>query len=149
MTIAPRLVRLIETHSEQLVRSLLDKLQHSGRLTEFVGRVPPDEIRFRVREIYQHLGDWLLNKTEGDIEKWYTAIGWRRASQGVPLHQLLWAIITTKETLWEFLKHEGLVDRHVELFQELELFNLVDRFFDRALYYATIGYAQYKAARAA
>ncbi len=148
MMIAPRLVRLIETHSEQLVRNLLHKLEHSHRLTEF-RKVPPDEIRFRVHEIYQHLGDWLLNKTESDVERWYMAIGWRRASQGVPLHQLLWAIITTKENLWEFLKREGLVDRHVELFQELELFELVDRFFDRALYYATIGYAQYKATRAA
>jgi len=40
---------------------------------------------------------------------------------------------------------EALTDRPFELFQELELFQFVHRFFDRAAYFAAIGYQRYQA----
>jgi len=58
----------------------------------------------------------------------------------VALSQLLWAIILTKEHLWEYLKTEGLVDGPMEILQEVELFHLVDQFYARALFYAAVGY---------
>jgi len=45
-----------------------------------------------------------------------------------------------KENLWEFLKNEKVEDRPVEVFGELEMLQLLDRFFDRAVYYAAVGY---------
>lgn len=137
--IAPRLVRLIETHSEQLTQGLIQKLQKCDRLAD-LQKIPANEFQQRVYEIYHNLGEWLLSKTEADIERRYTLIGAHRAAQGVALSQLLWAIILTKEHLWEFLKREGLVDRPVEIVQEMELFHLVDQFFERALFYAAVGY---------
>jgi hypothetical protein len=38
-------------------------------------------------------------------------------------------------------------DRPVELFQEKELFQLVDQFFDRAVYFAAIGHERYQSAQ--
>ncbi len=140
--IAPRLVRLIQTHSEQLAQSLLKKVQNSPRLSEFCNNVPAHELRQRAFEIYRNLEDWLLAKTEADIEKRYTAIGARRAAQGVRLSQLILAIVTVKEHLWEFLLREGMAQAPVELYQELELLQLVDQFFDRAVCYAAIGHEQ-------
>ena len=46
------------------------------------------------------LGEWLTRKTECDIELRYTAIGERRAAQGVSLSHLMFAIVATKEHLW-------------------------------------------------
>ncbi len=147
--IAPRLVRLIETHSEQLAQALLKKVQNSPRLSDFHRKVPPHELRQRAYEIYRNLEDWLLAKTEEDVEHRYTAIGARRAAQGVPLSQLILAIVTVKEHLWEFLLREGMADRPVELYQQLELLQLVDQFFDRAVCCAARGYEQARMARAA
>jgi len=135
-----RLVRLIETHSDQLARGLLERIENSERCREFIHKVPPEELKQRVYEIYHNLGQWLLRKTERDVEQRYMAIGERRASQGVSLSQVVFAIIATKEHLWEYVAKEALADRPVELFQELELFQLVEQFFDRALYFAAIGY---------
>jgi hypothetical protein len=59
----------------------------------------------------------------------------------------MFAIIATKEHLWEFVAHEAMADRPIELFQELELFQLVEQFFDRALYFAAIGYERYQSAQ--
>src|SRR5581483_3262737 len=101
MMLAYRLVRLIETHSDALATSLLQKVQNS-EVVPLYSNVPAEELKQRVYEIYRHLGDWLLGKSEFDIEKRYAEIGARRAQQSVPLSQLTWTIILTKENLWEF-----------------------------------------------
>ena len=96
--LAYRLVRLIETHSDALAAGLLAKVQNS-ECTSRYRNVPPQDLKERVYEIYRHLGDWLLGKSEFDIEKRYLEIGERRAAQHVPLSQLIRAIILTKENL--------------------------------------------------
>jgi hypothetical protein len=40
--------------------------------------VPPGELEQRVYEIYRHLADWLLGKSELNVEKRYTEIGAKR-----------------------------------------------------------------------
>jgi len=134
-----RLVRLIETHSEALAACLLDRVQNSDAMPDY-GKVPPEELKERVYEIYRHLGDWLIAKDEFDLERRYLTIGARRALQSVPLSQVAWAIILTKENLWEFIKKEIAIERPVEVFGELEMLQMLDHFFDRAIYYAAVGY---------
>jgi hypothetical protein len=148
MMLAYRLVRLIETHSEQLACGLLKKLESCERCDSFT-ETPQEEFRQRVTEIYQHLGEWLLGKSDQEIERRYREIGQRRAHQGVPLSQLLWAIALTKENLIEFLQHESLELKPVEMMGELEIVQLLEQFFDRAVYYAALGHEQAQAARAA
>jgi len=147
MMLAYRLVRLIETHSDALAASLLTKVEQS-ELTQGYRNVPPEELKQRVYEIYRHLGDWLLGKSEFDIEQRYLEIGARRAHQHVPLSQVVWTITLTKENLWEFLKQESVPDRPVEVFGELEMLQLLEQFFDRAIYYAAIGHERVTAAHA-
>lgn len=139
MMILYRLVRLIETHSEALATCLLDRVQNS-EITADYAAVPPQELKERVAEIYRHLGDWLMHKDEPELKARYFRIGARRAQQGVPFSQVAWAIVLTKDNLWAFLKTESTPDRPVEVFGELEMLQLLDHFFDRAIYYAAVGY---------
>ncbi len=139
MMLAYRLVRLIETHSDILAGNLLTKAQ-SSPITKAYVDVPQEELKQRVYEIYRHLGEWLLGRSEVELETRYLEIGARRAHQGIPLSQLTWAIILTKENLWEFVKEEIPQERALEIFGELELLQLLERFFDRAIYYAAVGY---------
>jgi hypothetical protein len=134
-----RLVRLIETHSQALAACLLARVQIS-EATPAYRNVPPEELKARVYEIYHHLGDWLINRDEFDLEQRYLKIGARRAQQNVPLSQVAWAIILTKDNLWEFLKKELVLERPVEVFGELEMLQMLNHFFDRAVYYAAVGY---------
>lgn len=140
--IALRLVRLIESHSDELTSELLVKLQTYPR-TRDLRKVPVEELRRRLHEILQHLGDWLLTKTGNDIEQHYVQIGERRAAQGVALSDFCWAIILTKEHIWEFLQRQGFLRGPVEIYGELELLRLLDQFFDRALCFASEGYEQH------
>ena len=139
MMLAYRLLRLVENHSEALAAGLLEKTRNSPLLPGY-RHVPPGELEQRVYEIYRHLADWLLGKSELDVEQRYLEIGAKRARQDVPLSQLIWAIILTKKNLWDFLKQEAVLDRPAEISGELEVEELLDQFFDRAIYYAAVGY---------
>jgi len=146
--IALRLVHLIESHSEELAEGLTKKLLSSDR-TRDLRKVPADELHHRCHEIYRNLSDWLLNKTEHDIEKVYKGLGARRAAQRVSIAGLTWAILLTKEHLWAFLEWEGVHGGLHNVFGELELLRLLDQFFDRAVYYAAEGYEEAITSKAA
>jgi hypothetical protein len=138
--IALKLVRLIETHSEQLAHSLMYKVDECTKCAEFKKLVARQEQENRALEIYQNLSDWLLNKTEHDLFTTYTAIGKRRFEQGVPFHQLIWALLLSKQNLWDFIEHEVVEESAMLLRGEFELLRLLDQFYERSLYYAALGY---------
>ena len=81
-----------------------------------------------------------MGKDEFPLEHRYSQIGARRASQRVPLSEVIWVIVLTKENLWDFVKKESVLERPVEVFGELEMLQLLEQFFDRAIYYASVGY---------
>ena len=137
--LAIRLVRLIETHIEQLSRDLSENVWNSPRSGD-LSKVPASELQARTREIYRNLCDWLQDKTETQVERRYTELGAMRAQQGVAYSHFVWAIISTKEHVRAFVQREGLSESAMELHGELELLHLLGQFFDHALYYTAVGY---------
>jgi hypothetical protein len=134
-----RLVRLIEGHSEALAQGLAEQIRKSERTADF-HKIPPKDLRLAATEVYRNLGEWLLQKTESDIESRFKAIAARRAAEGISLHQLAWALMLTRDHLWYFLRQQALPDNIVALHGELELEQLINQFFDRAIFYAILGY---------
>ena len=141
MMFSYRLVRLIETHADALAAGLEERVLSNSQVAHF-RNLPAHELKERVYEVYRHLGEWLLGKNELDVEQRYREIGARRARQRVPLSEVIQAVVLTKENLWEFLKGEAVVDRAVEIMGELELLQMLEMFFDRAIYYAAVGYEE-------
>lgn len=137
-----RLIRLLDTHSEQLAETLFAALESAPECAD-LRKVPQDHLRVRSHEIYRNLSDWLAGRTQEGIARHYVALGRERAEQGVRFSHFIWAIRVTKETLYVFLEHEGFSDNPVELHASLELLTLLDRFFDSAMYYAAVGYERY------
>ncbi|MGH9536687.1 MAG: hypothetical protein ACRD3H_02120 [Terriglobales bacterium] len=98
-------------------------------------KISPTELELAAAEVYRNLGEWLLQKTERDIEARFGAVAVRRAAQGVGLHQFVWALITSRDYLWQFLQREAFGCNAVEIYGELELYRMLTQFFDRAIYY--------------
>jgi hypothetical protein len=141
MSVTEGLVQLIENNSDRLAETMLMKLQSCEKCESF-RHVPREEFRQRVYEIYDHLGEWLLDKKEAEVARRYVEIGVTREKQNVLLSELMYAIIMTREHLWEFLKQEAKIEKPKEVFGELEVMELLEQFFDRAMYYAAQGYEQ-------
>jgi hypothetical protein len=134
-----KLMRLIEKNSDELAVGLTEKLQSSER-TQGFRRIPPPELHQTTAEVYHNLGEWLLRKTEKDIEERFRTIAARRAAEGINLHELVWALIISRSHLWQFLTTNTFADNIVQLYGEMELQLLLSQFFDNAVYYTILGY---------
>jgi len=147
MMFSYKFVRLIEANARDLAAGLEIRVQTSSQLAHF-HRLPQPELRERVYEIYRHLGEWLLGCHQLDIELRYRQIGARRAQQGIPLSEVVQVIVLTKDNLWDFLRTEAMANHAVEILGEIELLQMLQMFFDRAIYYAVEGYEEEIAGRA-
>ena len=137
---AMKLTQLIESRAEPLSEALMNRMKHSDRCRELLRRVPREEVKRRSHDIYRNLNDWLRNKTESEIEERYIGLGMKRAKQGVPYSDFLWAVSATEGYLWEFMQSEGLFVEPVDMFGGMDLLHSLDRFFDCILYFAAVGY---------
>ena len=139
--LSDRLVRMIELHADELTGALVKELQ-SNRRTASYHQLSWEAIHSRTYDVYKNLGLWLNSKAEGDIEAAYTSLGKRRAAEGVPLSEVVFALTLTKYHLRDYIRAAGLVDSAVDLYQEQELHRVLDHFFDRAIYYTVRAYEQ-------
>lgn len=140
---ALRMVQLIESHASNLSEELTQKLEISGRCPDLLRNVPAQELKMRTHEIFRNLSDWILSKTESEIEERYIGLGVRRARQGVPFSQFLFALNATKECLWGYLQRQGLLEQPIELLGDIELLHSLQTFFDRAAYSGSMGYESF------
>lgn len=137
--LSDRLIRTIETNADALAQGVVRKLQTSSR-TENYHKLAHRDLYNRSYEIYHHLGLWLWDKSDLAIQAQYNQLGERRCEEHIPLAQVLWALVFTKEHLSEYLADCGLVDSAMDLYQHQEFVRLIAHFFDRALCYTAQGY---------
>jgi len=129
-----RLVRLIETHSDEIATNLA--IQSARKLD--VREVPTLIV---VRDLLQHLREWLLNNRKTEIEAHYRETGVWLAGQEVNAAEACRIVIITKEHLWKLLQEQALPNP-IELYGEMELLWVLSQFFDRAFCCIVEGYGQ-------
>jgi hypothetical protein len=134
-----RLVGLIEEHSEEITQELNRKIKSSPRTSD-VRKIPEPELQMGITEMLQHLREWLLTKTDADIQTRYRRLGARRARQGVALADCCWILTLTRDCLWDFLQERAFVRNVIEIYGKMELLVLLDGFFGHALCYVVEGY---------
>jgi len=137
--LASRLMHLIERHGEELANGLTLKLRQSDSTSDF-RKIPAEELQKTTAELYRNLGEWLLKKSEKDIEQHFVSIAQHRAAGGVRLPQFVWAVVISRNHLYQFLLGQAFADSIFELYSELELQQLLTQFFERAIYYGVVGY---------
>jgi hypothetical protein len=137
--ISMKLVTMIEDHAEQLTAGLVTQLQRHPR-TERYHKLPAAELHDRAYAVYRNLSKWIERESEREIEASYGDLGQRRLQEGIPLSQVIFALMLTKDHLLSYIKLSGLSDSALDLYQELDLVRVVTQFFDRAIYYTVQGY---------
>jgi hypothetical protein len=139
--LAAHLVSMIEKHAEQLTRGVVRELE-SNPLTPSYHKVDPEANYARVFDVVSHLGDWLDRKSEATTERSYRKLGQQRFQEGIPLAEVVAALVVTKETLRRYIKTEGWVESALHLYQQVELYDMISHFFDRAIYFTVLGYEE-------
>jgi hypothetical protein len=140
MLISQKLVELIEHNADSLTkRWLADVQKHLD--TPTYHKFNPDELYQRSYTVYSQLGKWISQETtKEDIAKYYIALGQQRRKEGFALPEVIQALIITRRHLWLKVLSEGLLDTVLELYRAMELNNRVILFFDRAIFYTSVGY---------
>ena len=139
--LSDRLVQMIEEHAEKLTHSLVNDLRSNKHTTHYHA-LTGDELHRRTYDVYRHLGQWIASKTEQAIESNYIELGETRRAEGVPLSEVLYALILTKSHLRDYIRFTGMSDSAIDLHRERELQQLVTQFFDKAIYCTAKGYEQ-------
>lgn len=137
--LSARMIRLIEDHAEDLTSEVLKDIGTNPRTPSY-HRLSRDELHRRLYDVYHNLGRWLGEKSDASVEATYTSLGRTRRSEGVPLSEVVYALILIKEHLRGYIRRAGVVDSAVELYQEEELNLMIGHFFDKTVYYTVKGY---------
>ena len=148
--LSARLIELIRTNAEHLTRDVLKDYATNPR-TRHWSVVPAAELEQRVISTYRNLGNWIGDPREEAVQAEYEEWGRKRYRNGIPLSEVVFAVILLKNHLRKYIREHGLVehsrDRHaseeilpVHLYGIQELNYLVGDFFDKALYHLARGY---------
>jgi hypothetical protein len=116
-------------------------LQRHSRLSEY-HRLPILELHNRAYDVYHNLGKWVARGAEHEVEATYSDLGRRRYNEGIPLSQVILAMLLTKNHLFDYVRTSGLSDTALDLYQELELVQVVNQFFDKAIYHTAQAFEQ-------
>jgi hypothetical protein len=132
------LIGVIQADARPLVESLYGELR-TNLGTSHYHRLSNEELFRRGQAVYQHLGEWLAARDAAAIHRTGEDLGKRRFSEGIPLGQVVLALILEEKHLWEYTSRLGS--------QSDEKLRLdVAEFFARTIYSTALGYEESLAA---
>ena len=142
--LSARIVELIQNHAPQLTSAVLTELMANDRTPSFHS-LPLRDLEARIFRIHNHLGDWISAANERVAQEEFEYWGRQRHSQGVPLSEVVYAVILLKRQLSKYIRDNGLIESsfprvdsdtmlpvHMQGLQELN--GMISEFFDMALY---------------
>ena len=148
--ISAKLLELIELHAGRFASDVVQDLMTDERTRAF-RTASREELEQRIFQIVHHLGDWIGGPKAERVEAEFGQWGRRRFGQGIPLSEIVYAVIILKQHLRRYIRDHGLVDAsfprvegdyvlpmHLHSLQDLNA--TVGRFFDEALYHLARGY---------
>lgn len=137
-----RLIKLIEDNASELTNRVCKDLL-TREETKSYRALPEGLVRDRIYDVYSRLDSWLNKKKHtGEVQKYYSDMGKKRFREGIPLHEVVMALMIIKRHLWLYVRENQFFDSTYECYQALEMNNKVVLFFDRAIYFTIIGYEE-------
>lgn len=157
--LSQRLIQLIQDHADGLTRETVQDILTNPATASF-RRVPRAEMEERIGALYRNLGNWIGDPGDAAVRAEYEDWGRKRCRQGIPISEIVYALILGKHHLRRYIRDHGLVEFSgdriapgellpVQLHGLQELNAMVGEFFDRALYYLTRGFEAEAAAASA
>jgi len=136
------IIEMIEKNAETMAGELKNKLL-SDPATLSYQTLDDRNLYENIFEVYSRLGYWLLRDTvKGEVPTHYSAIGAQRFKEGFPVHQVIQALVATKRYIWDTILEKGIMGTAKELDSVVDFITSLNRFFDMAIYYTTLGYCR-------
>ena len=136
-----KFTRLIEEHADYLTRKWLSEVK-ANPATSGYKTIPDGILSERVFDVYKRLGSWLLNEDPEykNCARHYLNLGKERASEGLQISEVIYALILSRVVLWNYISESGLINNSIDLQHSLEFYSKMNNFFDKAAYFAAVGF---------
>ena len=135
-----RFIEMIEKNAEEMAGEMKEKLL-TDPATPSYKTLEDRKLYENIFEVYSRLGHWLIKDTvKGELPTHYTTMGKQRFDEGFPLHEVIQATVATKRHIWDTIIEKGIMRTAKELDTAVDFITYLNRFFDMAIYYTTLGY---------
>lgn len=135
-----RLIEMIERNAGNMAEDLKQRLLSDPETSSYQS-LPARTLYANIFGIYSRLGHWLLRDSEkGEVQTYYCSIGEQRFEEGFPLHEVIHELVATKRHIWDTILAQGIMGTAQELDAAVDFITYLNRFFDMAIYYTTLGY---------
>ncbi|MCU0849415.1 MAG: hypothetical protein MUD12_16150 [Spirochaetes bacterium] len=136
-----RFVKLIEDNHDLITESFMNDLMKNPETTAY-RNTDKDSIYSSSDRIYRELSLWISREySKEKIKERYFKLGRERLESGIPLPQVIKALILQRRHLWLFVMNR-LYDDGTAYTEALQINNRVTLYFDRALFFMAQGYMQ-------
>ena len=137
------LVEIIESDSDKIAKTWYREVKDSN-YTPSIDSISEEDALKLATDVYRKLGYWLMRTHAHEVKENYHRFGEQLYWKHFRMEEVVMTLVLIKRYLWLHLLEGGLMTTSLNLYQALELNNKVVLYFDRAIYFAIIGY---KAAR--
>ena len=140
IALTKKLVVLLSDNVDTLTkRSMEDIKKHGG--TKTYRTLTDAQIYSRVAQVYDQVDKWMLGEIrKEDIKQTFMAVGKRRREEGFRVSEVIQALIIIRRHIWIFVDSENFFDTALDLHSAIDLINSTLVFFDRAIYFTSVGY---------
>lgn len=133
----------VQDHGEEIASMWLHDLRHSAQTPSY-GVVSDEELVNASEFALTQVDEYFSGKpSDSDTGEFFHRLGATRAAQGLPLPELISAILLLKREIWMSARTHGVWESAMDLQRAVDLNRELGRFFDRAVYYSAAGYTGY------
>jgi hypothetical protein len=137
-----KLVDLIESSADELTANYVQSIRRDERMPRYQG-FDQKEVFKRAYRVYSQLGRWISHETTKDeMRDYWTGLGRQRKKEEFPFSEIVLALCHIRRVLWEKVQAAGVLNTALDLYQAMDLHQRVVLFFDRAIYFAALGYEE-------
>lgn len=141
------LVAFIRDHATEAANLWLADVR-SNPTTASYARINPDQLFDNAATALSHFSMWLKSdEADQEVRDFYRALGVERKAQGIAVHEVLSALTLLRKHVWTYARSKGVWQRPIEVYRVLELNRRIALFFDKAIYYTTLGFVEIRALR--
>jgi hypothetical protein len=136
-----KLLRLIETHSEQITDSVLRLLRADTEITH-LNSLADAELFETWNHRLSHLERWLVPAQRGALALDEENVAKLRFADGIPLHEMVYAFHLLRNQTISYVRNLAPDENYLELYAEGELERWLANFFDFLVFHTVRGYEQ-------
>lgn len=136
---ADQLIEIIESRSDDIARTWYQDVK-DYQFTPGINNISEDEALDMAKNVYQRLRYWLKPSSEEDVRETYERFGSQLYHKGFRMEEVIMILTLIKRYLWLHLLEQGLMSTNLEVYGALELNNQVVLYFDKAIYFALVGF---------